>query len=116
MSHHAYQSTQRITEDPRTTEYRLFGQVTGALIDAQKNGIKGGPLAEAVDWNRRLWGTLAADCMDDRNRLPKEVRAQIVSLSLWVTRYSKDVMRQGASMDPLIDINRTIMQGLQGAA
>jgi flagellar protein FlaF len=116
MSHHAYQSAQRVTEDPRAAEYRLFGQVTGALIDAQKNGIKGGPLAEAVDWNRRLWGTLAADCMDDRNRLPKEVRAQIVSLSLWVTRYSKDVMRRGASMDPLITVNRTIMQGLQGAA
>lgn len=116
MSHHAYQNTQRITEDPRTAEYRLFGQVTGALIDAKKNGTKGGPLAEAVDWNRRLWGTLAADCMDDRNRLPKEVRAQIVSLSMWVTRYSKDVMRTGASMDPLIEVNRTIMQGLQGAA
>ncbi len=116
MSHQAYQSTQRITEDPRGTEYRLFGQVTGALIEAQKQGIKGGPLAEAVDWNRRLWGTLAADCMDDRNRLPKEVRAQIVSLSLWVTRYSKQVTRKGASMDPLIEVNRTIMQGLQGAA
>ncbi len=116
MSHQAYQSTQRVTEDSRTTEYRLFGQVTGALMDAKKNGITGGPLAETVDWNRRLWGTLAADCMDERNRLPKEVRAQIVSLSLWVTRYSKDVMRQGASMDPLIEVNRTIMQGLQGAA
>lgn len=116
MSHHAYKNTQRITEDPRSTEYRLFGQVTGALIDAQKNGVKGGPLAEAIDWNRRLWGTLAADCMDDRNRLPKEVRAQIVSLSMWVTRYSKDVMRQGASMEPLIEINRTIMQGLAGTA
>jgi len=116
MSHQAYKSTQRITEDPRGAEYRLFGQVTGALIDAQKNGIKGGPLAETVDWNRRLWGSLAADCMDDRNRLPKEVRAQIVSLSLWVTKYSKEVTRQGAPMDPLIAINRTIMQGLQGAA
>lgn len=116
MSHQAYKTTQRITENPRETEYRLFGQVTGALIDAQKNGISGGPLAEAVDWNRRLWGTLAADCMDDRNRLPREVRAQIVSLSMWVTRYSKDVVRSGASMEPLIEVNRTIMQGLQGAA
>ncbi len=116
MSHQAYKTTQRITEDPRSTEYRLFGQVTGALMDAQKNGVSGGPLAEAVDWNRRLWGTLAADCMDDRNRLPKEVRAQIVSLSLWVTRYSKQVVRSGASMEPLIEVNRTIMQGLQGAA
>jgi len=116
MTLKAYQSTQRATEDPRATEYRLFGQVTGALIDAQKRGVAGGPLAEALDWNRALWRTLAADCMDDRNLLTEDVRAKIVSLSLWITKYSKQVTREGASLDPLIEINRTIMQGLQGAA
>jgi flagellar protein FlaF len=116
MTLKAYQNTQRVTEDPRSTEYRLFGQVTGALIDAQQRGIAGGPLAEAIDWNRTLWRTLAADCMDDRNSLTEDVRAKIVSLSLWVTKYSKQVTREGASLDPLIEINRTIMQGLHGAA
>jgi flagellar protein FlaF len=116
MSHKAYQNTQRITEDARSTEYRLFGQVTGALITAQKSGAKGGPLVDALDWNRRLWHSLAADCMDERNQLPRDVRAKIVSLSFWVRKYSKEVTRQGASVDPLIEINRTIMQGLEGAA
>ncbi len=116
MTLKAYQNTQAVTEDPRATEYRLFGQVTGALIDARQRGIAGGPLAEAIDWNRTLWRTLAADCMDDRNALTTDVRAKIVSLSLWVTKYSKQVTRNGASLDPLIEINRTIMQGLQGAA
>ena len=116
MTLQAYQNTQRITEDSRTTEYRLFGQVTGALIDAKKAGKAAAPLVEAVDWNKKLWRTLAADCMDDRNQLPKEVRAKIISLSLWINKYSKQVTREGASLDPLIEINRTIMQGLQGAA
>ncbi|MDB5739202.1 MAG: Flagellar protein FlaF, partial [Alphaproteobacteria bacterium] len=31
MSLNAYRTAQTTTEDPRTTEYRLFGQVTGAL-------------------------------------------------------------------------------------
>lgn len=112
----AYKKAQVNTEDPRSTEYRLFGQVTGALIDAQKNGVTGGPLAETVDWNRQLWRTLAADCLDDRNKLTEDVRAKIVSLSLWIAKYSKQVTREGASLEPLIDINRTIMQGLAGAA
>jgi flagellar biosynthesis activator protein FlaF len=116
MTLKAYQNTQAVTEDPRSTEYRLFGQVTGALIDAQKRGAAGGPLAEALDWNRTLWRTLAADCMDDRNALTHDVRAKIVSLSLWVTKYSKQVSRNGASLDPLITVNRTIMEGLSGAA
>jgi flagellar biosynthesis activator protein FlaF len=35
---------------------------------------------------------------------------------LWVTKYTKSVIREGAPVDPLIEINRTIMQGLQDAA
>ena len=116
MTLQAYKNTQRITEDSRTTEYRLFGQVTGALIDAQRNGRSGSPLVEAVDWNKKLWRTLAADCMDERNQLPQDVRAKIVSLSLWIAKYSRSVTREGASLDPLIQVNRTIMQGLKGAA
>ena len=53
MTLKAYQNTQRVTEDPRATEYRLFGQVTGALIDAKTTNAQGAPLVEAIDWNRR---------------------------------------------------------------
>ena len=116
MTYKAYQNTQQATEDPRATEYRLFGKITGALIDAKKTGATLGRLAEAVDWNKRLWRVLANDCLDDRNQLPKDVRARIVSLSLWVARYSKNVARKGAPLDPLIQVNRTIMQGLEDAA
>jgi flagellar protein FlaF len=116
MALQAYQRTQRATENPRGAEYRLFGQVTGALMDAQTGGAKGRGLIDAIDWNRRLWSTLAVDCMDDGNKLPNPLRAQIISLSIWVTKYSSQVMQQGASLEPLIDINRTIMQGLQSAA
>ena len=116
MSLKAYLNTQRIVENSRETEYRLFGEVTGAVIDSHKRKARGGPLIEAVDWNRRLWHTLAADCMDGRNQLPKEVRAKIVSLSLWVAKYSRRVSREGAELTPLIEVNRSIMQGLEGAA
>ena len=113
MSLKAYQQAQVKTEDPRVTEYRLFGQVTGALLNAKEAGAIGTPLVEAVDWNRRLWRTLAADCMDDRNTLTQDVRAKIISLSLWVSKYSRSVTREKAPLDPLIEINRNIMQGLQ---
>ena len=115
MTLQAYKNTQRITEEPRTTEYRLFGQVTGALLNAKQSNAAGTPLVEAVDWNRRMWRALAADCMDDRNKLTQDVRAKIISLSLWVAKYSRNVTRNKASLDPLIEINRNIMQGLQQA-
>jgi flagellar protein FlaF len=94
----------------------LFGQVTGALMQAQSAGAKGSSLIDAIDWNRRMWSTFAVDCMDDSNKLPNPLRAQIVSLSIWVTKYSSQVMQKGAPLEPLIDVNRTIMQGLQNAA
>jgi flagellar protein FlaF len=53
--------------------------------------------------------------MDDRNTLTQDVRAKIISLSLWVSKYSRSVAREKASLDPLIEINRTIMQGLQAS-
>ena len=34
MSLKTYQDVQRAVEEPRATEYRLFGQVTGARYDA----------------------------------------------------------------------------------
>jgi flagellar biosynthesis activator protein FlaF len=111
----AYQKAQRAADDPRGTEYRLFGQVTSALLDAHNTKAKGPALVDALDWNRRVWSTLAVDCMDNANVLPRELRAQIVSLSLWVSKYSRDVVQAGASLDPLIDVNRSIMQGLRGS-
>ena len=92
MSLQAYQKTQRQSESPRETEYRLFGQVTHALIEAEKgNRSDFKCLIDALDWNRRLWSTLAVDCSSSANQLPPNVRAQIISLSLWVSRFSSEV-------------------------
>jgi flagellar protein FlaF len=115
MTLQAYKNTQRATEDPRVTEFRLFGQVTGALLDARNSNAAGTPLVEVIDWNRRMWRALAADCMDDRNALTEDLRAKIISISLWVSKYSRQVTRDKAPIDPLIEINRNIMQGLQAS-
>jgi flagellar protein FlaF len=113
MSLQAYQKTQRNTENSKQTEYRLFAQVTQALIEAGKKGRADiASLMDALDWNRRLWSTLAADCSSGGNQLPPAVRAQIISISLWVSRYSSDAAQKGASLDPLIDVNKSIMAGL----
>ena len=113
MSLQAYQKAQRSVENPRDTEYRLFAQVTQALIEADKTGRANIPvLIDALDWNRRLWGVLASDCAGDGNKLPDTLRAQIVSLSLWVSRFSSEVAASGESLEPLIDVNKSIMAGL----
>lgn len=115
MSLQAYQQAAQRSENPREAEYRLFGQVTRALIQASETppeDIRG--RIDALDWNRRLWSALATDCSDTSNTLPMPLRAQIISLSLWVGRHTSAVIRREEEIEPLIDINRIMMQGLSG--
>lgn len=112
MSLQAYERAQNTTQSPRQVEYRLFGQVTGALIEARDGGSRDKRFFEALDWNRRMWSTLSSDCGAKGNKLPDMLRAQIVSLSIWVTKYSSRVALGKADIQDLIDINKTIMEGL----
>ena len=115
MSLQAYQRAAQQAESPRDAEYRLFGQVTRALMEAQSLPAEDflGRM-DALDWNRRLWSALASDCSAPDNTLAPPVRAQIISLSLWVSRHTSAVMRREEEIEPLIEINRIIMQGLSG--
>lgn len=111
MSLQAYQTTQRTTENPRHTEYRLFALVTRALIDVKDRPLP--EVAAAVDWNRRLWLALQADLVHQDNKLPERLRAQLISLAIWVGKHSTKVIRmQQADVQPLINVNRSIMEGL----
>jgi flagellar protein FlaF len=114
MSLQAYQKAAERSEGPRDTEYRLFGEVTRALIEASELGpLELSKRMRAIDWNRRLWSALAIDCAHDGNALPPQLRASILSLNLWVVRHSSAVIRGKESFQPLIDVNRMIMQGLK---
>ncbi len=117
MSLTAYQQTSVRVEDPRDTEYRLFGMVIRALTEVKDYDRSNlGALSSVIDWNKRIWAALAQDCADDRNGHNDSLRAGIISLALFVERYSTQVIRDGADIDPLIDINRTVMQGLAPAS
>ncbi|MBO6796793.1 flagellar biosynthesis regulator FlaF [Maricaulis sp.] len=117
MSFQAYQQAATRSEDPRSTEYRLFAQVTRALMEAsQADKLEITKRAEALDWNRRMWSNFALDCSSEENQLPEQLRASIISLSLFVSKHTSVVMRGDDDFQTLIDINRTIMQGLSPQA
>lgn len=112
MSIQAYQRAATQADSPRDLEYRAFGQVTAALVRVKNEQPPLPVVLEAIDANRRLWNILSADCSVPENQLPLTLRGQIISLAMWVARYSSEVLRDGADIEPLIDINRTMMEGL----
>ncbi len=112
MSIKAYQRAATQADTPRDLEYRAFGQVTAGLVRVKEENSPLAAVAEAIDANRRLWNVLSADCAVPENQLPLALRGQIISLAMWVARYSSEVLREGADVEPLIDINRAMMEGL----
>ena len=113
MSLNAYQQAVTRAESPREMEYRLFAQVTRALMEAAKcapEDLRG--RVDALDWNRRMWAVLGSDCQSAENKLPEQLRASIISLSIWVSKHTSLVIRREEEIEPLIEVNRMIMQGL----
>jgi flagellar biosynthesis activator protein FlaF len=110
MSIDAYRRQQEIAETPRETERRALSMVIGKLLDAKEQG--GAALTEACYLNERLWNIFRADLSVPENGLPAPLKAQLLSLALWVQRYTSQVIRGEADPDPLIAVNRSIYEGL----
>lgn len=115
MSIAAYQQAAKRAESPRESEWRAFQSVTAALMRALQAGqSQSFALTEAINDNRRLWAVLADDCAQPDNQLPEALRAQIISLALWVNRHSREAVGNVALVQDLVDVNRAIMEGLSG--
>ena len=110
----AYRAAAEPIRTPRGTEYEAFARITGQLRIASAQGTAGFPaLARAIHDNRRLWTILATDAAGSENMLPADVRSRILYLAEFTRQYSGRILRSGASVEPLVEINTAIMDGLR---
>lgn len=121
-SYDAYNRAIKNTASPRDVEYRLLGQVTSALMKAQQRmsdaRTKPTAMAEVMDalnWNNQVWDTFVEDVGTEGNMLPRELRAAIVSLGIWVSRETGLVTSGEGDIEALISVNKAIMRGLNPA-
>ena len=114
MSIRSYARVQEVTEAPRTTEYRALAMVTGKLVETKATG--GREFIDACFLNRKLWTLFQDDLVLPENGLPDAIKAQLISLSIWVQKQTGHVMTGAASVDSLIEVNTAIMAGLSPAA
>jgi flagellar protein FlaF len=98
---------------PRSTEYRLFAEVTHRLRAAAVPGEAGfAGLARALHENRRMWRTLALDAATEGNGLPPELRARILYLAEFTRQHSQKVLSGSAGPEVLVEVNTAVMRGL----
>src|SRR3546814_328370 len=115
----AYKRTILQTGTPRDVEFRVLAEVTAALIKAKDLHAesRGDPrrmaqVMDALNWNNQVWDAFVEDVGTEGNLLPRELRAAIVSLGIWVTRETGLVSAGEGDIDALISVNRAIMRGL----
>ncbi len=111
--YNTYQSAQTNKDDPRDIEYRLLAQVTTALIKSRENPTDTKQRVDAAKWNRDVWAAFRQDLTSDYNKLPQDLRAALVSISLWVDKETLQIMDGKGDIDAAIEINRNIMAGLK---
>lgn len=118
LARRAYTNRSAPIRTPRGTEYEIFANITHRLKAAAMKGKLGFPaLATAIHDNRKLWTLLAVDVADKENGLPKDLRARIFYLAEFTQSHSRKVLRNNASVAPLLEVNAAVMRGLrQGAA
>ena len=70
-------------------------------------------VADALSWNKQVWDVFVEEAAAEDNRLPKELRAAIVSLGIWVTRETLSAIDSDGAIEALIAVNKDIMKGLR---
>ncbi|PSJ63351.1 flagellar biosynthesis regulator FlaF [Kumtagia ephedrae] len=100
--------------DARDRERQLLDRCIVLLDEARQAGSDSIKAIEALHFTNRLWTTLVEDLGSAENALPKDLRANLISIGLWVLREAEEV-RQGRSdnFDGLIEVSQIIRDGIR---
>lgn len=100
--------------DARDRERQLLDRAIALLDEARTDGLDSMKAIEALHFTNRLWTTFVEDLGNPENALPRELRANLISIGLWMLRETEEV-RQGRSqnVEGLIEVSQIIRDGIQ---
>lgn len=100
--------------DAKDRERQLLSRSIDLLVTARDKGINSMQAIEALHFLSRVWTTFIEDLASSDNELPSELRANLISIGLWLLREGEAV-RQGESdnFDGLIEVSQIIRDGIQ---
>ena len=111
----AYAQQQKRNLTPREVEAMAFTKAALLLEDAKKATGNIEEYSKALRFNHLLWTIIQADLTEPDNNLPPEIKANVMSLSIFVDKQTTKALRSasGADLDVLININRNLAAGLR---
>ncbi|HRO50001.1 MAG TPA: flagellar biosynthesis regulator FlaF [Hyphomicrobium sp.] len=100
--------------EARLQERTALERSIAMLQDAERAGPGSREAIDAIFFVRKLWGIFIEDLAAPENGLPQKLRADLISVGLWVMRESEEIrLGRSANFAGLIDVSRTISEGLQ---
>jgi flagellar biosynthesis activator protein FlaF len=99
--------------DAREREREAIQRSIDLLKTAREKGSNSREAIDALYYLDRLWSLLLDDLASSENRLPKELRASLISIGIWILRQVECIRNEKSKdFDGLIDISKTICMGL----
>ena len=100
--------------DAKDRERQLLSRSIGLLTAAAAAGSDSMEAIEALNFTNRVWSAFVEDLGSSDNALPKELRANLISIGLWLLREAEDI-RQGRTnnFEGLIEVSQIIRDGIQ---
>jgi flagellar protein FlaF len=100
--------------EARARERQGLDRALALLKVAAARGPQSPEAIEAVRFLQDLWGFFIQDLADPANDLAEQLRADLISIGLWVIKESDRVISERSnSFSDLIDVNTAIRDGLQ---
>ena len=111
----AYAQQQKRNLSPREVEAMAFTKASVLLEEAKQKTGNIEEYSKALRFNHLLWTIIQADLTEPENQLPNEIKANVMSLSIFVDKQTTKAMRSSnaADLDVLININRNLAAGLR---
>ena len=101
--------------DPRRTEIAAFEKATVSLKNNHSKAHTDPEFLKALNNNKLLWKTLENDLTSRDNKLPDALKAKLISVAMWVDRHSCLVEKGEAKLGSLIEVNESIIKGLEAS-
>jgi flagellar protein FlaF len=97
----------------RDRERRALDHAIILLLQAEAKGATSTEAAEALSFLCALWKTFIDDLASRENDLPDVIRADLLSIGVWVLRESESIrIGQSDNFRGLVEICATIRDGL----
>jgi len=111
----AYAQQQKRNLSPREVEAMAFTKAALLLEEAKTKTQNIDEYSKALRFNHLLWTIIQADLTEPDNQLPPEIKANVMSLSIFVDKQTTKALRSSVAtdLDVLININRNLAAGLR---